>query len=711
MSELTKETISTLKLKIGEKGQIRRIPFSKLWDETSATVSYQKLIHLALGFFHESSSISTSNEEYIDVTYVDEDGDYIALSSDDELTDAFSQFVNRDPPVLRATVSINDMVVIDKIDKNIRGRAPVVDSLDSTPKTAPEPEKKNHQGLFSKGLNKKLCDSITTTITHATDSISKAVKVNKKCPHSVTVSTFQTEKSEDGKRKIVFSSMATGSCAKVINVQVKSCSNTKSSSEQEKSEDDTKEKSNIKKPDYDFVHGRHTCDGCLVTPIIGLRYHSNSLKDYDLCSNCVKQSTKEDNKFLQMKSERDVQMQDKWKRRQAARLKKGQDKWKKCQDIKKERKPCELEMNDDNRMKEGIRRSLQDEQEKKRDIETSPSNGDDINKTPVDVPTISAKRVLSTSLESISTKSDDVMNENFILSENRPEQEKKNVACQDSSFLEDAEGEGEIANMIGNTLDSFTKAIDAIVSEAKKPELTECATSVMDTEVDDVFTVSEAKKPEHAECAVSVTDTEISEIITEVIDVIVSETKKPEHTGFTTSDTDTEIDEVIMKDNNNCCEETILESEGISSKESDEDWQVLSTSEQVSHDEMVAQAAQLLGSAMFESDILSNEDNKLDQDHESKSRGSISEKTKGSKSNHDSLYSDESSLSTMSTFKSPISSVVLSRWDDELRKLHEIGFYDDYRSIDALEHLEAANIGVDSQDGVSLSKVVDYLLS
>ena len=416
--------------------------------------------------------------------------------------------------------------------------------------------------------------------------------------------------------------------------------------------------------------------------------------------------------------DRDVHLQDKWKRKRAARLKKGQDIWKKgqdkskkSQDVKKERKFCELEINDDNRMKEGIRRSLQDEQEKKLDIEISPSNGDDIKKTPVDVPTISNKRVFSTSLENIPTKSDDVMNEKFILPDNRPEQEKKNVACQYSSFLEDAEGEGEIANMIGTTLDSFTEAIDAIVSEAKKPEHTECATSVTETEKDEVYTVSEAKKPEHTECAVSVTETEIDEINTEAIDVIVSEAKKPEHTPFATSNTDTEIDEVSMKEHTNCCVESILESEGISSKESDEDWQVLSTSEQVSHDEMVAQAAQLLGSAMFESDILSNEDNKLDQDHESKSRGSISEKTKGSKSNHNSLYSDESSVSTMSTFKSPISSVVLSRWDDELRKLHEIGFYDDYRSIDALEHLEAANIGVDSQDGVSLSKVVDYLLS
>jgi hypothetical protein len=35
-----------------------------------------------------------------------------------------------------------------------------------------------------------------------------------------------------------------------------------------------------------FIHGRHTCDGCLCTPIVGIRYHSTNLPDYDLCAKC-----------------------------------------------------------------------------------------------------------------------------------------------------------------------------------------------------------------------------------------------------------------------------------------------------------------------------------------------------------------------------------------------------------------------------------------
>jgi hypothetical protein len=46
-----------------------------------------------------------------------------------------------------------------------------------------------------------------------------------------------------------------------------------------------------------FIHGRHTCDSCLTTPIVGNRYHASNLPDYDLCSNCVKNYKGKEVKF------------------------------------------------------------------------------------------------------------------------------------------------------------------------------------------------------------------------------------------------------------------------------------------------------------------------------------------------------------------------------------------------------------------------------
>jgi Zinc finger, ZZ type len=39
-------------------------------------------------------------------------------------------------------------------------------------------------------------------------------------------------------------------------------------------------------PEPPFIHGRHTCDQCLTTPVIGKRFHALNLPDYDLCESC-----------------------------------------------------------------------------------------------------------------------------------------------------------------------------------------------------------------------------------------------------------------------------------------------------------------------------------------------------------------------------------------------------------------------------------------
>jgi hypothetical protein len=59
---------------------------------------------------------------------------------------------------------------------------------------------------------------------------------------------------------------------------------------------------------------------------------------------------------------------------------------------------------------------------------------------------------------------------------------------------------------------------------------------------------------------------------------------------------------------------------------------------------------------------------------------------------------------------SVLSPVVLAKWDTELHQLHELGFLDDRSNIDSLEHLEAAHMGVDSTDKVTVNSVVEHLL-
>eukprot|EP00593_Proboscia_inermis_P015504 CAMPEP_0171326528 /NCGR_PEP_ID=MMETSP0816-20121228/117515_1 /TAXON_ID=420281 /ORGANISM="Proboscia inermis, Strain CCAP1064/1" /LENGTH=290 /DNA_ID=CAMNT_0011826029 /DNA_START=902 /DNA_END=1774 /DNA_ORIENTATION=- len=59
---------------------------------------------------------------------------------------------------------------------------------------------------------------------------------------------------------------------------------------------------------------------------------------------------------------------------------------------------------------------------------------------------------------------------------------------------------------------------------------------------------------------------------------------------------------------------------------------------------------------------------------------------------------------------SPLSPDVLSRWGVEILQLRDLGFLNDHRSVEALESLHAANIGVDSSDQVTIEKAANYIL-
>ena len=93
----------------------------------------------------------------------------------------------------------------------------------------------------------------------------------------------------------------------------------KSLHESTRSADDKPSPTEADGPCTHFIHGRHTCDGCLTTPIIGLRWHSTNLPDYDLCDRCKGNYKGEDIKFEAVELDRDRAFQTRWQRRQVRR--------------------------------------------------------------------------------------------------------------------------------------------------------------------------------------------------------------------------------------------------------------------------------------------------------------------------------------------------------------------------------------------------------
>ena len=53
---------------------------------------------------------------------------------------------------------------------------------------------------------------------------------------------------------------------------------------------------------------------------------------------------------------------------------------------------------------------------------------------------------------------------------------------------------------------------------------------------------------------------------------------------------------------------------------------------------------------------------------------------------------------------------MLDQWAAQLIQLRELGFADDAASVDVLERLQAANIGSDSTDEITVDRVVNELL-
>lgn len=88
--KITKNYVLKIKTNDGaESTQIRRINVADVWGEDE--LSYAKLIAAAAKFASSNQDVDTAKAK---VTYIDEDGDRITISSDGELTDSFRQTFN-----------------------------------------------------------------------------------------------------------------------------------------------------------------------------------------------------------------------------------------------------------------------------------------------------------------------------------------------------------------------------------------------------------------------------------------------------------------------------------------------------------------------------------------------------------------------------------------------------------------------------------------
>eukprot|EP00533_Pseudo-nitzschia_delicatissima_P014801 CAMPEP_0197262966 /NCGR_PEP_ID=MMETSP1432-20130617/824_1 /TAXON_ID=44447 /ORGANISM="Pseudo-nitzschia delicatissima, Strain UNC1205" /LENGTH=836 /DNA_ID=CAMNT_0042727345 /DNA_START=24 /DNA_END=2534 /DNA_ORIENTATION=- len=321
--EINKDFVLKLKIQTAGQSQIRRVSLPRIAD-ASGNISYEELVGLVLEFSlpeEDASKISTRNYT-VTLTYFDDEKDLITLASIEELVEAIELFAGQ--KFIRITTCVKPK--ISHAAPPPSARPYVQDTQDATntndanyPSDLPiETVLESFAGILSSAVNTlqeglanqsqpspKAPQSKPTEASPAFKSklSAKRAALNKKGAHEK--GTKKTPTSSANSVSLKTENKTT--CAapkKEIKPPVVSTDNKKSPAKKE---------AEYKKT---FIHGRHTCDGCLTTPIVGKRYHATNLPDYDVCQKCFDNYKGSEIKYEPVELRHDMPLQIHWRMRQ-----------------------------------------------------------------------------------------------------------------------------------------------------------------------------------------------------------------------------------------------------------------------------------------------------------------------------------------------------------------------------------------------------------
>ena len=241
--------------------QIRRVRLARV--EVEGEISYSELVNVAIHYTFPGAPILQEDYDVV-LTYYDVDNDCITIASTEELVDAIEQFASLDNPVLRITTDVKRKKGRPFTPPQSPRRAPAEPDTDED-QTEPnndiaKPKPPQLQNFSS------VVESFVSVLAHALVALQNqlAETIPNKEERSTTSANppaASTEPSQEQKPS------------------GKPAAKPEMTDDTDALEEDDTE-------DRPFIHGRHTCDGCLCTPIVGTRYHSTNLPDYDLCAKC-----------------------------------------------------------------------------------------------------------------------------------------------------------------------------------------------------------------------------------------------------------------------------------------------------------------------------------------------------------------------------------------------------------------------------------------
>uniref|UniRef100_A0A7S2E5I4 ZZ-type domain-containing protein n=1 Tax=Ditylum brightwellii TaxID=49249 RepID=A0A7S2E5I4_9STRA len=642
---LNQSTNVVLKLSLdeGDKTQLRRITLARLWDNDR--VSYARLVDLALEYSSQKKLNDEEEEMKVVITYVDEDGDTIHISSDEELADAFGQFVDTKPPVLRVKGN-----VVQKTKAAPKTKAPEQNANQT--RAAPTSQRDTRHSNSSESSSTKtpqvnvLFEAVRPIVLALQEKLAKEEADTKEKLKDLmqNAQKIVLESTDDNKDSSASSASTerTGSVAAAARETVMDVMENAKNIVLENEDAKSAPPQPQNESEAPFIHGRHTCDKCLCTPIIGTRYHATNAHDFDLCAKCFDTYKGDDIHFEPEISDRDRPIQMRWQRRQARRHRQsrfsGGEYPGQCQRFSHRRHRLFRSGNANNgkqdelgdSLKEAIRRSLADLR-----IEKKESENKEDEKQQASVTEDSEEDTQEAEREDIAETKDEENTEQEIEDVKEPKMEEDEPKAEENEpkkeeIIEKNE-ESEMVNLDTFetgvvTVEELNNAVNSDVVEDDEFVDQDVQEVSDDTAENDSVIVNASAKTEEDEEIHFVPDvlTPDLEIVSKESEQEVVITKEPEvdtkeqeidiqgpeivATAATPQGEENISNDVEKTQKDVASTETVASTELQQQSEIEvDDWDVVDEvddiEEQIAGDEALARAASLLGSALFQSDL------------------------------------------------------------------------------------------------------------
>jgi Zinc finger, ZZ type len=267
-------------------------------------VSYDRLVAIAISYTFPSAPLVPDDYD-VTFTYYDVDNDCVTIASSEELVDAIGQF----PGVLRITADVKRKknrpipVAIPPAPPRV-SRVEVAPGTSTPPSNGPTNVTAQLQSILESFVS-ILAAAVVALQSHVNPAPSVAnsastgeARLTTDAPTTTKAETKQRQRFLENIKKDIDRLKSAEPKQQPLDPvfipDARPCGSAKVTVRATAVTPDTEltkdEPTKDEKPpavERVFIHGRHTCDRCLSTPIVGKRFHATNLPDYDLCEKCM----------------------------------------------------------------------------------------------------------------------------------------------------------------------------------------------------------------------------------------------------------------------------------------------------------------------------------------------------------------------------------------------------------------------------------------